>query len=88
MCLHRPTRAAYSWRPGFIYFPPLGRIQRRDNEAIAFQAARFLQNLQASGIILVSDINSKTQLKKNLKLGVEYIVIFATESLAIYVQLI
>jgi hypothetical protein len=31
MSLYRPIRAAYSWRPGFIYFPPLGRIQRRDS---------------------------------------------------------
>jgi hypothetical protein len=28
---HWPTRAAYSWRPGFIHFLPIGRIQRRDN---------------------------------------------------------
>jgi hypothetical protein len=28
---HRPTRAAYSWRPGFIHFLPIGRIQRRNS---------------------------------------------------------
>jgi hypothetical protein len=38
---HRPTRAAYSSRPGFIHFPPLGRIQRRDN--IPFLKAELLQ---------------------------------------------
>jgi hypothetical protein len=38
-----------------------------------------------SGIILVSDINSKTQLKENLKLGVEYIVMLAIESFVIRV---
>jgi hypothetical protein len=38
-----------------------------------------------SGIILVFDINSKIQLKENFKLGVEYIVMLATESLVIRV---
>jgi hypothetical protein len=31
MGLYRPIRAAYSWRPGFIYFLPISRIQRRDS---------------------------------------------------------
>jgi hypothetical protein len=41
-----------------------------------------------NGIILVSDINSKTQFKENFKLDVEYIVILAIESFAICAQFV
>jgi hypothetical protein len=47
---HRPTRAAYSWRPGFIHFLPIGRIQRRDTIG-----ATIIESENA--LILVSDFN-------------------------------
>jgi hypothetical protein len=45
---HWPTRAAYSWRPGFIHFLPISRIQRRDiwivNSAYKIIPARYLES--------------------------------------------
>jgi hypothetical protein len=43
MGLYRPTRAAYSWRPGFIHFLLIGRIQRRDS--IFFLKAELLRRI-------------------------------------------
>jgi hypothetical protein len=51
---HRPTRAAYSWRPGFTHFPPLGRIQRRDKaHNVANRFNRILTQLKG----LAEDMN-------------------------------
>jgi hypothetical protein len=55
---------------------------------IKFFNLAFKHYAVCSGIILVFDINSKIQLKENLKFSVEYIVMLAIESFAIRVQLV